>query len=82
MQVGKGFVAGFLVLGFAIFIAGFLTGMAAIAVLHVSVDATTVGFMLFVLGLITGMLTVAITLATVHLSQLERKPELSQSDKD
>jgi len=73
MHVERGIMAGFLVLGFAIFIVGFLTGMVAIEVIPISADATTVGFMLFILGLVTGMLTVALVLAVIQFNELKKK---------
>jgi Na+-transporting NADH:ubiquinone oxidoreductase subunit NqrB len=73
VNVDRSFIAGFLVLGFAILIAGFLLGMAAIAVIPMSLDATTVGFILFILGFITGMLTIALILVTAQFIELKRK---------
>jgi len=72
MQIEKGFVGGFFVLGFAIFIVGFLTGMLAIALIPVKPEFTTLGFMIFVLGLITGMVTIALMLVIVQLSRLTK----------
>jgi sugar phosphate permease len=72
MVTDRSFVTGFLVLGFAIFIAGFITGMLAIAVLPLSSDATAVGFTFFLLGFVTGMLAIALTLATIKLTRVEK----------
>lgn len=73
MNVNRGFMAGFLVLGFGILIAGFLLGMVAIAVIPLSLDATTVGFILFILGFITGMLTIALILVTAQFVEWKKK---------
>jgi len=73
VHIEKGFIGGFLVLGFVIFIAGFLTGMLAIALIPVGTDITTLGFMVFIFGFITGMVTIALVLVLVRLSELTRK---------
>lgn len=62
MSRGDGFMGGFLVLGFVIFIAGFLVGMLAIAVIPLTVDATLFGLLFFVLGFVVGILAVGLTL--------------------
>jgi len=72
MDLEKGFLGDFLVLGFVIFIAGFLTGMLAIAVVSVSRDVMSVGVMLFALGFILGMLTIALTMVMIKLSKLQK----------
>jgi len=63
MRVERGFLGGFLVLAFGVFIAGFLTGILAIAILNFSLDVATLGFMYFLVGLLTGsvILIIAIT---------------------
>ncbi len=72
MDVKEGFIGGFLVLVFIIFIIGFLTGMLAIALMPVKPDSTTQGFMVFILGFITGMATIALVLVTTKLTQLTK----------
>lgn len=67
----KEFVSGFLVLGFAIFIAGFITGMLAVAFIPIKEDSTSVKLLLFVLGLIAGALMVALTLTSFRFSYHE-----------
>ncbi|MDH5754016.1 MAG: hypothetical protein OEY95_02235 [Candidatus Bathyarchaeota archaeon] len=69
----EGFIGGFLVLGFVIFIVGFLTGMLAIAFIPVKADLTTLSFMVFIFGFITGMVTVALLLVIVKLRELTSK---------
>lgn len=64
-------MGGFVVLGFAIFIVGFLTGMLAIAVISVKSDVTVLGFMTFTLGLLTGLLAMALVLVTIRLTKLK-----------
>ena len=72
MDLKKGFIGGFLVLGFVIFIVGFLAGMVAIAFIPVSADSTTLSFMVFMFGLITGMVTVALLLVIIKLRELTK----------
>ena len=47
-----------LVLDFAIFIVGFLTGMLAFGVIRVSSDITTLGAIIFALGFTIGIIAV------------------------
>ena len=47
-----------LVLDFAIFIAGFLTGMLAFGIIHVSSDITTLSVIIFALGFTIGIFAV------------------------
>jgi hypothetical protein len=51
-----------LVLDFSVFIAGFLTGMLAIAIIGVSSDITTISVIIFALGFAIG---IAVTLTLV-----------------
>jgi hypothetical protein len=67
------FIGGFLVLGFVIFIVGFLAGMVAIAFIPINADSTTLAFMVFIFGFITGMVTVALLLVIVKFRELTRK---------
>jgi membrane protein implicated in regulation of membrane protease activity len=80
MRSENGFLGGFLILSFAIFIAGFLTGMLALAVLDVSSDLTTLGLMIFALGFVAGILLVGLTYTFVRLRRKQRQnlsePEL------
>ena len=79
MGLEKGFLSGFLILGFAIFIAGFLTGMLAFTVVHVSSDLATLGLMIFVLGFVVGMLTVALTFIFMKWRRKQRQ-HISESE--
>jgi len=72
MDLEKGFLGGFFVLGFGLFIAGFLTGMLALAVLNVTPDFATLGLLIFAVGFIVGMLTVALTLVVVKRSRAQK----------
>jgi len=72
MHVEKSFMGGFLVLGFAIFIAGFLTGMLAIALIPAEPECTTLGFMFFILGLIIGMVAIALLQIIIRLFKLPK----------
>jgi membrane protein implicated in regulation of membrane protease activity len=76
----KGFLTGFLILGFAIFIAGFLTGMLALAVLGVSSDLTTLELMIFALGFVAGIFIVGLTYMFMRWRKKQRQnlsePEL------
>jgi len=60
MAQKDGFMGGFLVLGFVVFIAGFLVGMLAIMVMPVSADTTLLGLLFFVLGFVVGILAVGL----------------------
>ena len=72
MDLEKGFLGGFMVLGFGLFIAGFLTGMLALAVLNVTPDFATLGILIFAVGFIVGMLTVALTLVATKLNRTQK----------
>lgn len=74
MSIKEGFIGGFLVFGFAIFIIGFLTGMVAFIMMPLSPNADATGFVIFILGFVTGITTIALLLATVKLTQLTKKP--------
>jgi hypothetical protein len=73
MGVKEGFIGGFLVLGFVIFIVGFLTGILAFALISVKPDSATLGFMIYVFGFLTGMVTVALVMIIVKLTELTKK---------
>jgi len=74
MKVERGFLGGFLVLGFVIFVAGLLTGMLALAMVRVESDITLLAFMVFALGFILGLLTIALVLVIMRLNKLSEKP--------
>ena len=69
----KGFTSGFLVLGFVVFIVGFLAGALAITLASVNFDSTALGFMVFIFGFITGMVTVVLLLVIVKSRELARR---------
>ena len=71
MDLEKGFVEGFLVLGIMIFVAGFLAGMLFLGMAHVSSDAATSGLLSFVLGLVTGTVTIALVLVFIKARKKE-----------
>ena len=64
-------MGGFLVLGFAILIVGFLAGVVT-AFVSVGMQPATLEFIIFVFGFVTGMVTVAIVLAIVRSRKLTR----------
>jgi hypothetical protein len=72
MQVGKGFIAGFLVLGFAIFVFGFLVGLYSIAVIPATADAASLGVLAFGIGLIAGVLVVALILVIMRFNEMAK----------
>jgi len=78
MKVERGFLGGFLVLGFVIFVAGFLVGMLALAMVRVESDITLWAFMLFSLGFVLGLLTIALVLVIMRLNRLGEKPSESR----
>jgi hypothetical protein len=77
MKVERGFLGGFLVLGFVIFVAGFLTGMLALAMVRAESDITTLTLMWFLLGFVLGLLTIALALVIVRWNRLSKKPQQS-----
>jgi hypothetical protein len=73
MSVKEDFMGGFLVLGFVIFIVGFLAGILALALIPVKPDFTALGFMVFMFGFITGMVAISLVLVAVKLTELTKK---------
>lgn len=65
-----------LVLDFAVFIAGFLTGMLAIAFVGVSTDTAILGIWIFLLGYATG---IAVALIGVFWRR-KKKPVVSKDE--
>jgi hypothetical protein len=76
MTVSKDYLFGFIVLGFAIFIAGFLTGMLAIAVLNLPVSATDVGTMFLALGFIGGAVLTAVVVMAIRTRKIKADESL------
>jgi hypothetical protein len=72
MQVDKGFIAGFLVLGFAIFILGFLTGLYSIVVIPATADAASLGILAFAVGVLLGALLVAMILTIIRFNEMAK----------
>ncbi len=66
MPLDREYLFGFLVLGFAMFIAGFLTGILAIAVLDAPLGAEGIGVMAFALGFVGGVILMAIVVVTLR----------------
>ena len=77
MKVERGFLGGFLVLGFVIFVAGFLTGMLALAMVRVEMDATLLAVMWLLLGFVLGLLTIALALVVRRWNRLTKKSQQS-----
>jgi len=69
----EGFLGGFLVLAFVIFIVGLLAGMVMVSFIPVKADVTMLAFIVFVFGFIAGMVTVALLLTVVKLREFTRK---------
>jgi len=72
-MVEKDVLAGFLVLGFAVFIAGFLAGVLAIGLVPLEMDFIAL-FTVFSLGYVAGALTVALVLVAFLLLRLRKSP--------
>jgi hypothetical protein len=72
MQVDKGFVAGFLVLGFAIFVVGFLIGLYAVVVIPATAEAASLGILAFAVGVILGALLVAMIMVIMRFNEMIR----------
>lgn len=66
MPLDREYLFGFLVLGFAMFIAGFLTGILAIAVLDAPLGAEGTGVIAFALGFVGGVILMAIVVVTLR----------------
>ncbi|MEM1563228.1 MAG: hypothetical protein QW161_00960 [Candidatus Bathyarchaeia archaeon] len=64
-------LAGFLVLGFAVFIAGFLAGVLAIGLVPLEMEFVAL-FTVFSLGYIAGTLTVALALVAFQILKLRK----------
>ncbi len=73
-KLEEGFLAGFLVLAFVVFIFGFLVGMVAIAMIPIRSDYTLLGFMLFSLGFICAITVIALFLVLIRLREYTQKP--------
>ncbi|MEM3458754.1 MAG: hypothetical protein QXN36_03905 [Candidatus Bathyarchaeia archaeon] len=69
-----GFIGGFLVLAFVVFIAGFLVGMLAIMVIPVSADTTMLGLLFFALGFVVGILAVGLVWVVFKRRKSAAKP--------
>jgi len=68
MKVEKELVKGFLVLGFAIFILGFLAGMSTLALAFTKMDLAIL-FVVFSVGLLVGILIVVLILLIIKLKE-------------
>lgn len=64
-------LAGFLVLGFAVFIAGFLAGVLAIGLVPLEMEFVAL-FTIFSLGYIAGALTVALALVAFQILKVRK----------
>ena len=67
----EGFLGGFLVLGFAIFIVGFLAGVVT-AFISISTEPATLTALVFIFGFMTGVVTFAILQAMIKSRKLTR----------
>ncbi|MEM2104994.1 MAG: hypothetical protein QXV21_00765 [Candidatus Bathyarchaeia archaeon] len=74
MTFKEGFMSGFLVLAFVVFIAGFLVGMLAIMVIPVSADTTMLGLLFFALGFVVGILAVGLVWVVFKRRKSAAKP--------
>ena len=71
-QKEEGFLGGFLVLGFAIFIIGFLAGVIT-AFMAVSVGPATLEVIIFVFGFMIGMVVAFAILRVIRSRELARR---------
>lgn len=69
----EGFVGGFLILGFALFVGGFILGMLANSLIEVN-SPEEIMLNLFILGLLIGMLTIALLFVIVKLVIFTKNP--------
>jgi|YelNatPaOPRAMG01_1025707.scaffolds.fasta_scaffold13758_6 hypothetical protein len=65
----EGFIGSILVLGFVLFIAGFLTGLLAILTIPASPDITSFGVMYFILGFAIGIIVTALMQLIIKLKK-------------
>lgn len=65
----EGFIGSILVLGFVVFIAGFLAGLLAILMIPVSPDVTSFGVMYFILGFTVGIIVFALAWLIIKLKR-------------
>ncbi len=72
-RLEEGFTSGFLILGLVIFIAGFLMGMLAIALIPAKADYTVLGLLLFSFGFVLGMVVIALMWVVVRLNEFAKK---------
>ncbi len=72
-KLEEGFLAGFLVLAFVVFIFGFLVGMVAIAMIPIRSDYTLLGFMLFSLGFICAVVVIALFTVLIRLQEYTQR---------
>jgi len=73
MKIKVEFLEGFLVLAFAIFIVGLLTGMLAVELVSLKVDSVAL-LMAFSLGFLLGLLIIILVLISLRLWGLKRAP--------
>lgn len=71
VKISEGFIGGFLVLGFVIFIVGLLVGMMAVDFVSLKIDAAAL-FAIFSLGFLVGMLTVVLVLVSVKMLEFKK----------
>jgi 4-amino-4-deoxy-L-arabinose transferase-like glycosyltransferase len=67
----EGFLGGFLVLGFAIFIVGFLAGVVT-AFISASTESATLEIIVFAFGFVAGAVTASILLIIVKSRKLTK----------
>jgi uncharacterized protein (DUF983 family) len=72
-QKEEGFLGGVLVLGFALFIVGFLAGVVA-AFVSISAEPAWLELIIFVFGLMTGIVALAIMQVIVKSRKFARRP--------
>ncbi len=69
MSANRSFIGGFLILGVAIFVVGYLLGLFSIAIIPVPSDNASLAFLALALGLIVGALIVALVFAIMLFSR-------------
>ena len=72
----EGFLSGFLVLAFVIFIFGFLVGMVAVAMIPVRSDYTFLGLTLFSLGFVCAIVAAALFMLLTRYRRVSKRKEM------
>jgi hypothetical protein len=71
-RLEEGFIGGFLVLAVVIFLAGFLMGMLAIAMIPAEANETVRSYLVFTFGFVSGMTIIALVWVVLRLKEFTK----------